>query len=116
MGERQADADLFLGRCSGPSLGALLAAARSVPVDPDAERRALAAYRAARERGAHGARPRRRDDWTDRAHVSDRTDRTDRGPLPDPSDPSDPSDPADPSDGSGLDGRAGDRADRADLT
>ncbi|MEU1499168.1 hypothetical protein [Streptomyces sp. NPDC005732] len=113
MGERQADADLFLGRCSGPSLGALLAAARSVPVDPDAERRALAAYRAARERGAHGARPRRRDDWTDRAHVSDRTDRTDRGPLPDPADPADP---ADPSDGSGLDGRAGERADRADLT
>ncbi|MET9124594.1 hypothetical protein [Streptomyces sp. NPDC004528] len=110
MGERQADADLFLGRCPGPSLGALLAAARSVPVDPDAERRALAAYRAARERGAHGARPRRRDDWTDRAHVSDRTDRTDRGPLPDPTDPTDPRD------GSDLDGRAGERPDRADLT
>ncbi|WP_329321611.1 MULTISPECIES: hypothetical protein [unclassified Streptomyces] len=103
MGERQADADLFLGRCPGPSLGALLAAARTVPVDPDAERRALAAYRAARERGAHGARPRRRDDWTDRAHVSDRTA---RGAVPDPTDPTDPTD------GSDLDGRT----DRAGLT
>ncbi|MEU3243808.1 hypothetical protein [Streptomyces sp. NPDC006875] len=100
MGKRQADADLFLGRCPGPSLGVLLAAARTVPVDPDAERRALAAYRAARERGAHGARPRRRDDWTDRAHVSDRTA---RGAVPDPTDPTD---------GSDLDGRT----DRAGLT
>ncbi|MGW0798751.1 hypothetical protein [Streptomyces sp. NPDC002692] len=103
MGERQADADLFLGRCPGPSLGALLAAARTVPVDPDAERRALAAYRVARECGAHGARPRRRDDWTDRAHVSDRTA---RGAVPDPTDPTDPTD------GSDLDGRT----DRAGLT
>ncbi|TXS72868.1 hypothetical protein EAO69_16785 [Streptomyces sp. me109] len=74
-----------------------------MPVDPDAERRALAAYRAARERGAHGARPRRRDDWTDRAHVSDRTA---RGAVPDPTDPTDPTD------GSDLDGRT----DRAGLT
>lgn len=42
---------------NGTSLDALLAfAARGVPVDPEAEGRAVAAYRAAREGGAHGAR------------------------------------------------------------
>ncbi|MGC3003913.1 hypothetical protein ACPF8X_37445, partial [Streptomyces sp. G35A] len=48
-------------------LEALLAAAliRDV-VDPGAEQRAVAAFRAAREAGAHGARTRRRDDWRPR--------------------------------------------------
>lgn len=55
MGERHRDAGRFLD--------ALLAAVRTAPADPEAEGRAVAAYRAARERGAHGARTRRRDDW-----------------------------------------------------
>ncbi|MGW3630716.1 hypothetical protein ACWD7F_11215 [Streptomyces sp. NPDC005122] len=65
MGERHADTGPFLGPSPGLSLDVLLAAVRTVPVDPDAEGRAVAAYRAARQRGAHGARTRRRDDWTD---------------------------------------------------
>ncbi|MFF2998381.1 hypothetical protein ACFVTC_28090 [Streptomyces sp. NPDC057950] len=72
MGERRADTDRFPGLAFGLSLDMLLAAVRTAPVDPDAEGRAVAAYRAARERGAHGARTRRRDDWTD--------DRTGRDP------------------------------------
>ncbi|WP_393097620.1 hypothetical protein [Streptomyces sp. LN325] len=64
MGERHAETDPFPGLAFGLSLGRLLAAVRTAPVDPDAEGRAVAAYRAARERGAHGARTRRRDDWT----------------------------------------------------
>ncbi|GHH49091.1 hypothetical protein FHS35_002594 [Streptomyces umbrinus] len=49
-----------------PDLGELLAAAvRGGAVDADAERRVLAAFRAARDEGAHraAARNRRRDDW-----------------------------------------------------
>ncbi|MFC8663168.1 hypothetical protein [Streptomyces sp. NPDC057199] len=49
-----------------PDLGELLAAAvRGGAVDVDAEKRALAAFRAARDEGAHraAARNRRRDDW-----------------------------------------------------
>ncbi|MEU9880254.1 hypothetical protein [Streptomyces phaeochromogenes] len=49
-----------------PDLGELLAAAvRGGAVDADAERRVLAAFRAARDEGAHraSARNRRRDDW-----------------------------------------------------
>ncbi|MFD3314995.1 hypothetical protein [Streptomyces sp. NPDC058694] len=49
-----------------PGLGELLAAAvRGGAVDADAERRVLAAFRAARDEGAHRAavRNRRRDDW-----------------------------------------------------
>ena len=49
-----------------PGLGELLAAAvRGDGVDPDAEGRALAAFRAARDEEVHGsaARTRRRDDW-----------------------------------------------------
>ncbi|MFG2350531.1 hypothetical protein [Streptomyces phaeochromogenes] len=49
-----------------PDLGELLAAAvRGGAVDADAERRVLAAFRAARDEGAHraAARDRRRDDW-----------------------------------------------------
>lgn len=52
---------------NGTSLDALLAlAVRGVPSDPEAEGRAVAAYRAVREGGAHGARTRRRDDWRPR--------------------------------------------------
>ncbi|MFE7975287.1 hypothetical protein [Streptomyces shenzhenensis] len=36
-------------------------------LDPEAERRAVAAFRAARDAGAHRARTRRRDDWRPRA-------------------------------------------------
>ncbi|WP_251094639.1 hypothetical protein [Streptomyces sp. Caat 7-52] len=39
------------------------AALRAEDVDPDAEHRAVAAFRAARAAGAHGARSRARDDW-----------------------------------------------------
>ena len=49
-----------------PDLGELLAAAvRGGAVDAEAERRVLAAFRAARDEGAHraAARNRRRDDW-----------------------------------------------------
>ncbi|GHA14448.1 hypothetical protein GCM10010372_12620 [Streptomyces tauricus] len=58
MGEREGDS-------TRPDLGALLAAAvRGEEVDADAEKRALAAFRDARDEGAHGAvRTRRRDDW-----------------------------------------------------
>ncbi|MFH8464364.1 hypothetical protein [Streptomyces sp. NPDC017991] len=58
MGERGGDS-------THPDLGALLAGAvRGEDADPDAEKRALAAFRDARDAGAHGAvRTRRRDDW-----------------------------------------------------
>jgi hypothetical protein len=42
---------------------ALAAALRGGDLDPEAERQALAAFRAARAEGAHRARTRRRDDW-----------------------------------------------------
>ncbi|MEU0032492.1 hypothetical protein [Streptomyces sp. NPDC006333] len=77
MGERHGDAGPFLGTSLDVSLGALLAAVRTAPVDPDAEGRAVAAYRAARERGAHGARTRRRDDWTDLTDLTGVTHRAD---------------------------------------
>ncbi|MBD0839282.1 hypothetical protein [Streptomyces sp. TRM68416] len=49
------------------ALEALLAAAvRGRGVDAEGERRAVAAYRAARAAGAHRARTRRRDDWRPR--------------------------------------------------
>jgi hypothetical protein len=49
-------------------LAALLAAAiRGDKADGEAESRALAAFRAARDTGAHRARTRRRDDWRPRA-------------------------------------------------
>ncbi|MGW0419817.1 hypothetical protein [Streptomyces sp. NPDC003015] len=49
------------------SLAALLAVAiRGESSDGDAERRAVAAFRAARDAGAHRARTRRRDDWRPR--------------------------------------------------
>ncbi|WP_174704003.1 hypothetical protein [Streptomyces viridosporus] len=50
-----------------PALESLLTAALvRDPVDADAEQRAVAAFRAAREAGGHGARTRRRDDWRPR--------------------------------------------------
>ncbi|MEU3842458.1 hypothetical protein AB0E88_20805 [Streptomyces sp. NPDC028635] len=45
----------------------LAAAILSADVDPDAEQRAVAAFRAARDAGAHRAGTRRRDDWRPRA-------------------------------------------------
>ncbi|MFD4597150.1 hypothetical protein ACFWPQ_03845 [Streptomyces sp. NPDC058464] len=49
---------------SGPPLEALLAAALRVDdVDTEGERRAVAAFRTARDTGAHRSCPRRRDDW-----------------------------------------------------
>ncbi|MFD6287989.1 hypothetical protein [Streptomyces sp. NPDC060205] len=57
MGEREGDG-------TRPDLGALLAAVRGEEADPDAHKRALAAFRDARDEGAHAAaRTRRRDDW-----------------------------------------------------
>ncbi|MFJ2767488.1 hypothetical protein [Streptomyces sp. NPDC087300] len=52
------------GRPSPTTLDALLSSAvRSDAVDTDAQRQAVAAFRAARDEGAHRARTRRRDDW-----------------------------------------------------
>ncbi|MET8451244.1 hypothetical protein [Streptomyces sp. NPDC005209] len=59
------------GGTSGPgdvrddsALEAVLAAVmRGGDLDPEAEQRAVAAFRAARDAGAHRARTRRRDDW-----------------------------------------------------
>lgn len=51
-------------RHDAPTLEELLAAAvRADSLDPGAEDRALAAFRTARQSGAHRARTRRRDDW-----------------------------------------------------
>ncbi|MFZ3559431.1 MULTISPECIES: hypothetical protein [unclassified Streptomyces] len=47
----------------GTAVGALLAGAVAGTPDADGERKALAAYRAARDSGALTAPPRRRDDW-----------------------------------------------------
>ncbi|MFI2202301.1 hypothetical protein ACH47Z_16295 [Streptomyces sp. NPDC020192] len=44
----------------------LAAAIRTAPVDPDAEQRAVTAFRTARDAGPHRARTRRRDDWRPR--------------------------------------------------
>ncbi|ELS55928.1 hypothetical protein STVIR_3273 [Streptomyces viridochromogenes Tue57] len=63
------------GRASGPAtalddaaLEALLSAAvlRGYRLDTEGEQRAVAAFRAARDAGAHRARTRRRDDWRPR--------------------------------------------------
>ncbi|WP_225825132.1 hypothetical protein [Streptomyces naphthomycinicus] len=58
------------GGISGPEPGGISglesrfgAALRAGDVDPEAERGALAAFRAAREAGTHDARTRARDDW-----------------------------------------------------
>ncbi|MEU1041779.1 hypothetical protein [Streptomyces sp. NPDC005907] len=48
------------------SVEVLLAAVRSRPVDPQGERRAVAAFRAAREQGARDGQDRSRDDWRPR--------------------------------------------------
>ncbi|MGW5868020.1 hypothetical protein ACWFRJ_38410 [Streptomyces sp. NPDC055239] len=45
-------------------------AVRSVAVDAEAERRAVAAFRSARDEGTHRARTRPRDDWRPRALAS----------------------------------------------
>ncbi|MGW3285446.1 hypothetical protein ACWDR3_12485 [Streptomyces sp. NPDC001002] len=59
MGERREG-----GRTGGPVLAVLFAGAiRSGVLDPEGERRALDAFRAARDAGTHRAPTRRRDDW-----------------------------------------------------
>jgi hypothetical protein len=56
-------------RHDAPTLEGLLATAvRAGSLDPGAEDRARAAYRTARQTGAHDARTRRRDDWRPRVH------------------------------------------------
>ncbi|MEU5366616.1 hypothetical protein ABZ354_24630 [Streptomyces sp. NPDC005925] len=61
----------------GAGLEALLAAALRVDhVDGEAEQRAVHAYRAARQAGAHQARTRRRDDWSPRGLRGARSLRT----------------------------------------
>ncbi|NGO81220.1 hypothetical protein G6045_36990 [Streptomyces sp. YC504] len=54
-----------------PALDELITAASSAEVDADGQAAALAAFRAARDSGAHrqGARTRRRDDWRPRTHA-----------------------------------------------
>ncbi|MFJ3303356.1 hypothetical protein ACIPSA_09570 [Streptomyces sp. NPDC086549] len=81
MGEQQSDGGLFGRRrahpdhaVSGPrgAIGAegleafLGAALRAGAVDPEAEQRAAAAFRAARDAGAHRAETRPQDDWRPR--------------------------------------------------
>ncbi|MFE7167426.1 hypothetical protein [Streptomyces sp. NPDC057616] len=54
---------------AGPALESLIAGVlRTEALDADAERRAVAAFRAARETAVHGGRTRRRDDWRPREH------------------------------------------------
>ncbi|MFR0357832.1 hypothetical protein [Streptomyces sediminimaris] len=54
---------------AGPALESLIAGVLRAEVhDADAEQRAVAAFLAARESAAHGARTRRRDDWRPREH------------------------------------------------
>ncbi|WP_405869804.1 MULTISPECIES: hypothetical protein [unclassified Streptomyces] len=54
---------------AGSALESLFAGAmRSDALDADAEQRAVAAFLAAREAGAHSTRTRRRDDWRPREH------------------------------------------------
>ncbi|MEU1202372.1 hypothetical protein ABZ446_40000 [Streptomyces sp. NPDC005813] len=52
------------GEGVGPGLETALATALRGAVDQEAEQRALTAFRAARDAGAHTARTRRRDDWS----------------------------------------------------
>ncbi|WP_051370457.1 hypothetical protein [Streptomyces sp. 142MFCol3.1] len=52
------------GERVGHGLETALATALRGAVDHDAEQRAVSAYRAAREAGAHAARTRRRDNWS----------------------------------------------------
>jgi hypothetical protein len=71
MGERQSDGGVPGRRRvhpDGSDLEALLAEAMSRPdaLDAEAEQRAVAAFRDARDAGAHRARTRRRDDWRPR--------------------------------------------------
>ncbi|MGW0768429.1 hypothetical protein [Streptomyces sp. NPDC002676] len=54
-----ADVDALLGERLGATL-------RADGADPEGEQRAVAAFRAARDAGAHRARTRRRDDWRPR--------------------------------------------------
>ncbi|MFI7402821.1 hypothetical protein ACIBW9_20535 [Streptomyces sp. NPDC049541] len=84
MGERQSDGSAPGGRRrvhpggtlsgtedwpAGPALEGLLADAMCAgALDADAEQRAVAAFRAARDAGALRARTRRRDDWRPREH------------------------------------------------
>ncbi|MFJ9907133.1 hypothetical protein ACIRVK_30310 [Streptomyces sp. NPDC101152] len=57
-------------RPDGPDLHVLLAdALRPGAVDSEGERRAVAAFRDARDAGTYRARTRRRDDWRPRAHA-----------------------------------------------
>ncbi|MFF0220756.1 hypothetical protein [Streptomyces sp. NPDC004629] len=57
-GPRPADQDAALEARFGTALRP-----EGAGLDPEAERRAVAAFRAARDTGAHRARTRRRDDW-----------------------------------------------------
>lgn len=68
-------------RTGAPStaVDVLLAAVRAHEVDSEREARAVAAFRAAREQGARGARTRRRDDW--RPHLARRSGRSLRATL-----------------------------------
>jgi hypothetical protein len=83
MGERQSDGSAHGRRRVHPAgavshrdgtsdstaLEALLAATmREATIDAEAEQRAVAAFRAARDAGVHRARTRRRDDWRPREH------------------------------------------------
>lgn len=57
-------------RTDGPDLHLLLAGAlRPGALDSEGERRAVAAFRDARDAGTHRARTRRRDDWRPREHA-----------------------------------------------
>ncbi|MGW7540603.1 hypothetical protein ACWGKQ_05730 [Streptomyces sp. NPDC054770] len=63
-GRRHAHPGATVPDPAAPPLEALLAAAlREDGADTAGEQRAMTAFRAARDIGAHRARPRRRDDW-----------------------------------------------------
>ncbi|MFE6284949.1 hypothetical protein [Streptomyces sp. NPDC057877] len=69
-GRRGAAADPWWAERDGALEALLTTALREGRIDADAEQRAVAAFRTARDAGAHRARARtrRRDDWRPRAH------------------------------------------------
>ncbi|GEC10092.1 hypothetical protein SSP24_77470 [Streptomyces spinoverrucosus] len=65
-GRRHVHPGVAVSGMEGAALEALLAALPEAGADSEGEQRAVAAFRAARDAGAHQARTRRRDDWRPR--------------------------------------------------
>ncbi|MFE1880378.1 hypothetical protein [Streptomyces diastatochromogenes] len=66
LGPAPADRDRRDAAFEARLAAALRRGAASGGIDPEAEQRAVAAFRAARDAGAHASRTRRRDDWRPR--------------------------------------------------